>query len=284
VTVDGYPDTLSNEWVAPLRVERIFRTLRQDKRFTQADMLALQMDVYSRFDHLIAERLVYAVDHSSKSTARTKAAAELLRKWDGRMEKNSAAAAIERTTRINLRRMILSSKLGKDFKLYSWFMDPVWLESVLSRQPQRWLPSGYANWNDALTGALGDALQERKAPEDLATWKYGDVFPVHIQHMLFGNIPGMDSMSSPGLLPQSGDGDTVKQVGLQFGPSERYTANLADLDASTLNIVVGQSGNVGADQYMDQWSAWYNGTTFTLAFTPESVQKVRKNELKLVPR
>ena len=94
----------------------------------------------------------------------------------------------------------------------------------------------------------------------------------------------MDRWSGPGLLPQSGDGETVKQVGLAFGPSERFTADLADLDASTLNIVVGQSGQPGTPHYMDQWNAWYNGTTFTLAFNPESVAKVKEHELRLVPR
>jgi penicillin amidase len=283
VTPDGYPDVLSNEWVAPLRVERIYRTLRQPKRFTKADMLALQTDVYSRLDQFIGERLVYAVDHSAKANARAKAAVDLLRKWDGRMEKDSAAAAIERTTRIALRRTLLKSKLGDDWKLYSWFMDPVWLENVLMFQPQRWLPNGYSNWNDALTDALLKNLEESKAPSDLSTWKYGDLFPVHIQHTLFAMVPGMDAISSPGKLPQSGSGDTVKQVGIAFGPSERFTADLANLDASTLNIVVGQSGNLGSAHYMDQWNAWYNGTTYTLAFKPDSVEKVKEHELKLVP-
>jgi penicillin G amidase len=284
VTVEGYPNVLSNEWVAPLRVERIYRTLRQNKRFTKADMLALQTDVYSQFDHFIGERLVYAIDHSPKASPRAHAAADLLRKWDGRMEKDSAAAAIERVTRIRLRRILLESKLGSDFRLYSWFMDPVWLENVLTTQPQRWLPNGHTNWNEAMTDALEKALDDTKAPKDLATWKYGEVFPVHIQHPVFGQIPGMDAMSGPGLLPQSGDADTVKQVGIAFGPSERFTADLADLDSSTLNIVVGQSGNVGSPHYKDQWDAWYNGTTFQLAFKAETVANAKEHELRLIPR
>ena len=36
---------------------------------------------------------------------------------------------------------------------------------------------------------------------------------------------------------------TVKQAGTAFGPSERFTADMADLDNSTLNIVNGESGN-----------------------------------------
>jgi len=284
VTPAGYPYVLSNDWIAPLRVERIYRTLRQSKRFTKADMLALQTDVYSDFDHYIAQRLVYAVDHSSRATPRAHAAAELLRPWDGRMEKDSAAAAVERTARIRFRRMLLESKLGDDARLYAQFMDPVWMENVLMFQQQRWLPSGYSNWNDVLTAALEKALDEYKAPKDLSAWKYGDVFPVHIEHPVFGHIPGLAQISGPGLLPQSGDGNTVKQVGIAFGPSERFTADLADLDASTLNIVVGQSGNLGSPHYLDQWSAWYNGTTFTQLWSAASVAAAREHELRLQPR
>ncbi len=285
VTPDGYPDVLSNEWVAPLRVQRILRLLHQDKKFTRADMLAIQTDIYSRLDHFVAERLVYAIDHSSKSTARTRQAADILRKWDGRMDKDSAAAAIERTARIRIRRMMLQSKLGSDFRLYSWFMDPVWLENVLNLQPQRWLPSGFANWNDALTSSVEQVLSDSEidAPQDLSTWKYGNVFPVDIRHPVFGSIPGLYGISGPGKLPQSGDGDTVKQVGTSFGPSERFTADLADLNQSTLNIVIGQSGNLGSPHYMDHWNAWYNGTTFQQYFSADDIAKNKEHQLSLVP-
>lgn len=283
VTPEGYPDTLSNEWVAPLRVKRILHLLRQHKKFTPEDMLSIQTDVYSRLDHFVAERLTYAIDHSSKATPRTHQAAELMRKWDGRMEMDSAAATVERASRIRLRRLLLESKIGSDWRLYSWFMDPVWLQNVLTLHSQRWLPAGYKDWNDVLTDAVELALKEDDAPSDLSTWKYGPTFPVHIQHLVLSSIPGFSGKADPGTLPQSGDGDTVKQVAIAFGPSERFTADLSDLDHSTLNIVIGQSGNFGDPHYMDQWDAWYHGTTFTLLFSPDSVQKNVEHSLTLVP-
>jgi penicillin amidase len=35
---------------------------------------------------------------------------------------------------------------------------------------------------------------------------------------------------------------------------------------------------------MDQWPAWYLGTTFPLPFSPDAVQKSRVHELKLEPK
>ena len=67
------------------------------------------------------------------------------------------------------------------------------------------------------------------------------------------------------------------------GPSERFTANLADLDQSTLNTVTGQGGNFLSPHYMDQWKAWYGGTTFILPFSERAVQAAKSHELDLEP-
>jgi penicillin amidase len=72
-------------------------------------------------------------------------------------------------------------------------------------------------------------------------------------------------------------------VGRTFGPSERFTANLAAFDESTLNVVTGQSGNFTSPYYMDQWKAWYEGTTFVFPFSKEAVARTKTHELKLVP-
>jgi penicillin amidase len=75
----------------------------------------------------------------------------------------------------------------------------------------------------------------------------------------------------------------VKAVTRHHGPSERFTANLADLDQSTLNIVTGQAGNFLSPYYMDQWKAWYGGTTFTLPFSAKAVDGAKAHRLVLEP-
>ena len=91
ITPDGYPYSISAEWEAPWRTERIYHVLESGRKFSAADMLALQNDVHSENDLFAAERFVYAVDHASKPSARAKQAADLMRNWDGRMLASSAA-------------------------------------------------------------------------------------------------------------------------------------------------------------------------------------------------
>jgi penicillin amidase len=82
---------------------------------------------------------------------------------------------------------------------------------------------------------------------------------------------------------QSGSGYTVKAVTRRHGPSERFTANLANLDESTLNTVTGQGGNFLSPYYMDQWKAWYEGATFTLPFSAQAVDAAKAHRLVLEP-
>jgi penicillin amidase len=81
----------------------------------------------------------------------------------------------------------------------------------------------------------------------------------------------------------AGNIDTIKSVRRDFGPSERFTADLANLDDSTLNIVVGESGNPMSPWYRDQWPIWYGGTTFSLPFTDAAVNAATEHTLVLQP-
>ncbi len=279
-----FPYTISTEWGGPYRTERINHLLRGGSKLTAADMIAIQTDITSELDRFTAERLVYAIDHTPSASPRAQQAAELLRRWDGTMAKDSAAAAIERTSRAQLENMLLEAKLGGDRKLYTWFMSPVWFENVLLFEPPHWLPIGYSDWNKLLTDAVDHALRERKAPADLAAWKYGDIYQFDIKHSVFGGIPFLRRFAGPGPQPMSGDGVTVKQVGREFGPSERYTADLSNWDASTLNLVNGQSGNLFSANFNDQWSAWYDGSTFPFPFTAQATERATTHRLTLTPK
>jgi penicillin amidase len=284
ITPAGYPYQLATQWFPPYRTERIYKVLKTDKKFSPADMLALQTDITSEYDRFFADKFVYAIDHSAKATNRTRSAADIMRGWDGRMLADSVAPTIEVRTRRYLWEMLLDPKLGNDADNYEWSEAAVALETIVANQPARWLPPGYDNFNDVLTAAVEKALKD--APEDLNNWKYGDVYPVVISHPVFSGLPilhGHMSVAGPGVQPQSGGGYTVKQVGRGFGPSERMTVDFSNLDASTFNIVLGESGQPYSPHYMDHWDAWYNNKTFPLAFTDAGVQAAKAHELRLEP-
>jgi penicillin amidase len=293
ITPDGYPHSISTEWGSPYRTERIYRVLQSGKKLTPADMLVLQTDIYSEFDRFCAERFVYALDHAKNISQRAQQARDLMRNWDGRVTADSSAASIVSATRGELVRLLLEPKLGKasnaegeqqlSWQDYAWFMSSVWLENTLVHQPERWLPPNFQNYDELLTAAVEAALNRADAPRNVATWHWGRAHAVSIQHPIFGSIPVLRRWTGPGTHDQSGDGYTVKQVGRTFGPSERMTVDFSDLDQSTLNLVTGESGNLFSPNYMDQWAAWYNGTTFTLPFSPVAVEKSRRHQLIIEP-
>ncbi|MFZ0955376.1 MAG: penicillin acylase family protein [Candidatus Sulfotelmatobacter sp.] len=305
ITPDDYPHSISMEWEAPWRQARIYHVLESGRQFSAADMLALQTDIHSEADLFAAERFVYAVDHAAKPSARAKQAADLMRNWDGRMLASSAAPTIAVLSAFNLRRLLLQPKLGAaledsttpsptkrdppkpeallNWQTYSWEQRSVWLENILIHHPKRWLPEKYPNYEELLAAAVEAAVSDADAPKDLASWRWGSFNAVEIQHPVLGKIPIIRRWAGPGVQEQSGSGYTLKAVTRHHGPSERFTANLADLDQSTLNIVTGQAGNFLSPYYMDQWNAWYEGTTFILPFSPAALQAAKGHTLVLEP-
>ena len=295
ISPDNYPNSISMEWEAPWRTERIYHVLESGRQFAPADMLALETDIHSEAELFAAERFVYAVDHSAKPSARAKQAADLMRSWDGRMLASLAAPTIAQTSIRELRRLLLEPKLGSapadsaqensalNWKTYSWEMRSVWLENILLHHPKRWLPEKYPNYDELLAAAVDAAVNSPEAPKDLSSWRWGKFNEVEIQHPILGRIPLLNHWSGPGLQEQSGSGYTVKAVSRHHGPSERFTANMADLDQSTLNTVTGQGGNFLSPYYMDQWKAWYEGTTFTLPFSAHAVEAAKQHRLVLEP-
>jgi penicillin amidase len=291
ITPDGYRYSLSTQWEAPWRTDRIYRVLGSGKKFSAADMLALQTDIYSTLDRFLADRLVYAVDHVKRASRAARQAADILRLWDGQMTATSAAPTIASEARMELKRLLLEPKLGAageaqdgrfSWKSYRWMMETVWLEDVLSAEKPEWLPSGYQDYNQLLAAALEAAL--KRAPLDLNRWSWGQANSLTIQNPVLGAIPLLRHWTGPGEQPQSGSPDTVKAAGRDYGPSERMTSDLSNLDASTLNLVTGNSGNFLSPYYMDQWPAWSKGTSFPLPFSKSAVENTAAHRLLLVPK
>jgi penicillin amidase len=247
-------------------------------------MLAIQTDVISPYDRFCAERFVYSIDHSPKASAKARQAAELMRNWDGSMDVDSPAATIAVYSGEKLKEMLLKAKLGDAWTDYKWFPEPVWLEDVLTHQPPRWLPQGYASYDQLLTAAVEAALSDSSATHALSLWKWGRVHRIDLKHPFWSHFPILKKNAGPGSLPWSGDKQTIKQVTEKFGPSERLTVDFADLDATTLDIVNGQSGNIFDPHYNDQWDAYYHGRSFTLPFSADAVQKAAAHHLRLEPQ
>lgn len=294
ISPDGYPYSISVEWEAPWRTDRIYRVLSSGRKFSAADMLGLEMDIYSELDHFVADKVVEAVDHGKIKpvSLRARTAIDILRDWNGQMSANSSAPTIASHARDELMRLLLEAKLGAvpvdgtdsglNWKSYHWMMETAWLENVLLERPQRWLPSEFANYDELLAAVVEATVKD--APEEIDSWRWGPENSVTIQNLVLGKIPIVRRWAGPGTQPQSGSEYTVKAAGRDYGPSERFTADLANFDSSTLNVVTGNAGNFLSPYYMDQWQAWYTGYTFALPFSKSAVDKAAAHRLMMQPK
>jgi penicillin G amidase len=318
VTPNDTKFPLTLEWPEPYRAERIYMDLRGRDNLTRDDMLATETDIYSEADQELAHRFAYAIDQTAQNAktaqadkaaqppqtgqtasaakttappavdARLKQAADLLRSWDGRMSVDSPAASIVFRTRQAIRRLVLEPKLGSDWDAYDWAESNFAMEEIImhgssSTTPSPWLPANYKDWDALLTEAVRRGLDLGKAPADLAHWNYGSWHVIDLEHPLYQLLPIAKGWSGTGEQPLSGDTTTIKQVGRAFGPSQRFTMDWSAPDASTEDIVLGQSGDPLSPWYRDQWAAWYGGTTFALPFSADAVAAQTTHTLQLVP-
>jgi penicillin amidase len=274
---------LTDEWADPYRIERIYKQLEGRDQLKPADMLALQTDVYSEVDQEIGHRLAYAIDHTPGADSRLQKAADLMRSWDGRLNTDSAAASIVTQARYALWALILKPKLGKIADDYQWAESNFAEEEIIMHASADWLPPSYKNWDALLTDAVRQGMKKGDAPGDVAQWKYGSWHVIDVEHPLAALLPLIGRVAGTGEQPLSGDTTTVKQVSRDFGPSQRFTMDWSNIDGSTENIVMGESGNLFSPYYRDQWNDYYGGTTFPLPFTPAAVAAQTRHSLRLLP-
>jgi penicillin amidase len=284
VTTDTSPFPLTLDWAEPYRAERIYKLLQGRDQLRPDDLLAVQTDVYSEMDQEMGHRFAYAIDHAGNTDDQLRKAADLMRSWDGRLTVDSPSASIVTQTRKALWALILEPKLGKDADAYTWAESNFAEEEIVMHGSKDWLPPGYKDWDALLTEAVRRAMKDGHAPADVSQWAYGGWHVIEIDHPLAGFLPVVGRFANTGPAPLSGDTTTVKQVGRSFGPSQRFTMDWSDIDGSTENIVLGESGNPYSTYYRDQWNVYYGGTTFALPFTPAAVAAQTRHALRLLPK
>ncbi len=283
VTTEGNPFPLTLEWMDPYRIERIYKALQGRDKLTPKDMLAMQTDICSEVDQEIGHRLAYAIDHTPAADGRLRKAADLMRSWDGRLTTDSAAASLVTKARYAFWPTILKPKLGKDAEDYRWSESDFAEEEIIMHASTDWLPPNYKNWDALLADLVRQGMKDGKAPSDVSQWTYGSWHVVDIEHPLAGYLPIVGRIAGTGAQPLSGDTTTVKQVGRDFGPSQRFTMDWSNIDGSTEDIVLGESSDPYSPYFRDQWADYYGGTTFSLPFTPQAVAAQTTHTMRLLP-
>ncbi len=284
IVSDGYSHAISLDWGPPYRNERIWTMLRGGDHLSAGDMERMQNDTASELDALLAARIADAVPHAEHASKRARQAAGLLRAWDGRVTKDAVAPNLTEATRRALLPLVLRPYLNDAWELYSWGESSYVLETMVRNRPARWLPKEFRTWDDLLVAALEQGLRDAHAPGDLRRWTWGEAHTLDLEHPVLAGSPWMRALTGvhgSGAEPMEGSAFTVRAFNAKHSASMRFVADLADPQRSTLVLPMGESGNPASGWFMDQWRAWYPGSSLPLPFHPEASASQRM--LVLVP-
>ncbi|HET8547076.1 MAG TPA: penicillin acylase family protein, partial [Bryobacteraceae bacterium] len=260
-----YKYRVSGDFAPGYRAAQIRALLSARRGWRPEDMIAVQKDVYSAFSHFLAREIVRAYDARGRRNEQLRGAADILRGWNGQMEKDLAAPLIVALAYQQLRRAIADRASPKAGAAYESHMATAVVEGLLRERPRDW----FGDWDELLLRCLQVALEDgrRQQGRNVANWEYGHYLELTIENPIARRVPWIGKYFHIGPVPQSGSSTTVKQTTRRIGPSMRFVAVPGDWDKSLLNITIGQSGQRLSRHYRDQWDAYYAGRSFPLPFS-----------------
>ena len=276
-----FPFQVDGRFAAPDRIRQIRARLGTKARFTVKDMLSIQTDLYSAYDHFLASQAIAAFERKRGGDALLKEGADVLRRWSGQMDKQAAAPVITQLMSSNLQRQLLGiARSGgaagqpgargvqqaarTNEPIADPEPNPEVVVRLLSARPTGWVD----DWDALLVRVLKSSLEEgrNRLGTPISAWKYGSLFRWEIRHPLAGEVPVLKNYFDIGPIPMSGSSTTVKQTTRTVGPAMRMVVDLGKLDGSVQNIAMGESGHVVSSHYKDQWNAYYTGTSFPMLY------------------
>ena len=237
-----YKYPVSGEFAPHYRSQQIRDLLSARQGFKPADMLAIEKDVYSGFLLYLARQVAAAFDRKHLADPAQKEAVDLLKKWNGQVEKGTAAPMVARLTYLQYRKRVGEAASPPHGAEYAYQMAPDVVQRILEMGGQGWFKDNDAVLLSALTSALEDG--RRQQGSSVAHWNYGDYNELTIAQPVGNQLPLVAKYFNVGPIPMSGSSTTVKQTTRKLGPSMRFVADLGDWDNSLNNITVGESGQI----------------------------------------
>ena len=280
----AYQHFVTANWMTPWRVDRIFTLLGQPgRKFQPEDFNAIQNDIVSELDLIVAKELVKAAANSKPREYRTAILIHMLANWDGRMTSNSVEATFVEQTERALGRNLFYPYMGESLPVYP--RGEVFLERVLRERPAMWLPQEFHNYDDFLIASADLAVAELTTStrqSDVSTWTWGKRNRLFMAHAL-GQTGFLARIFSIGPVEQSGATGCIKAMGPSYGPSMRMVADTSNWDNSLMEITTGESGQVASDHYQDQFPDWFAGKSLSAPFGEAAVSRVTVHTLRLLP-
>ncbi len=280
------------DWEEPYRAERLqeyFDTLLKHSLDTSA---AMQADHVS----LVAKQLLPYLLNVKPNNARAEQAQNLLRNWDGVMDKNRSEPLIFDAWLYQMRQKILADKAGSDLKERGPYMATS-IATVLGNHLTEWCGGGLdkpaSNCDAVIADALDAALDQLNHRESgsMEKWRWGNEHITLLKHKVYSHVPILKWISDLSV-KSSGDFYTLDRGGSfthdadypyarTHGGGYRGIYDLGDPAKSRFMITTGESGNIFSKHYGDLVPLWNDVKAITLSGTEDELKAQGLPELVL---
>ena len=266
---------LGFEWAEHSRAGRIHDVLRGQARHSMGQSMALQTDDFS----IPARRLGRLVEGLEG------AAALLLRGWDRRLARDSAAAALHEVWWSRHLKPALLDILAPDPVVRALLVpgDVETLVGLLEHSDRR-LTDVPGLLRRTLDAAFAECAERLGA--DPAGWRWGALHHGAFPHPLHrvADLPGVAA------LPKGGSGSTPMAAGYRLpdfrvthGASFRMVVDVGDWDASRCINAPGQSGDPRSPHYADLAPLWAAGDYVPMLYSRQAVDEATELLIRLTP-
>ena len=276
------------EWSDDARARRLQQLFAGGAPHRLEDSRAWQLDTTS----LPAQRVVRLLAGVTDTRPRVSRALDLLRRWDGSVRADSAAAAVFEVWFTNhLRPSVVRAVLSPEAAARIGAGDASRVLRVLEGHDS-WLTRERRNriLVDSLAGALTEI--EKGLGPDPARWQWGRLHQAVFEHPLAARVDAETRRRlTVGSWPLGGSSATPMAASyrssdyqLTSGASFRMVVDVGHWDASVAINTPGQSGDPASPHYRDLASLWAEGKYFPLVYSRDAVEKSTRTRIELKPR
>lgn len=247
------------------RAQQIRDRLMAKERFTERDLLAIQLDDRALLLQPWWKLLVHQAAQSR--TPAMAALSDAAKDWKGRASSDSVAYRIVRGWRLAVLQRIADGltapaqvALGKDFVM----PELPQLEGVawplVEKRPEHLLPRRFQSWDALFEDAAKEVRDELAAQGPLAQRTWGERNTADICHPLARALPAFARRwlcMPPDPLP--GDGAMPRVQGPSFGASERMVVSPGRERDGIIHMPGGQSGHILSPYWGAGHEDWVQG-------------------------
>ena len=246
------------------RARQIRDDLLAKPKFTEADLLAIQLD--DRANALVPwQKLLLAALAAHGKEPALAAMVPYVQSWGVHAAPDSVGYRLVRGYQglaVRLLYGAYTAPIAKDIA-ERWLIphSAIWpAETLLTQRPAKLVPPPYKSW-DEVTGAILDQLAAAVQDEDggdLAKFTWGQRNHTGIHHPLSA-VPLVGRLTDPPDVGMEGDGMMPRVVNPGFGASERFVVSPGHEANAIYEMPGGQAGNPISSYYLTGHQDWVEG-------------------------